>query len=105
MEMSGLEEHRVYRVGLRKPLLLGCDRKLLLFVALFAFLLVYVGFPSPFYIGFGVSLWLFMLPVMRRIAKVDPFMTEKVVRHLFYIKQKAYRAHATPFANSKIYHN
>ena len=103
--MEILDEHRVYRVGMRKPLLLGCDRKLLMVVAVFSVTLVYAGFPSVWYVLFGGGLWFFTLPLMRKMAKADPFMTEKVVRHLVYIKQKTYLPHATPFAKARIYRN
>ena len=98
-----LAVHVLHAVGTRTPLLLGCDREMLLCSGLLAFALAFAGMSTPYFLMSGV-IWFVCLNGLRQMGKADPRMRYKIVRHLVLVKQQVYRARATPFAKSRMYH-
>lgn len=98
-----LELFRVYAVGTRKPLLMGCDREMVLFAGLLCATLAYAGM-SLDYTLLAIVTFFISLSLLRRMAKADPLMRQKAVRHMHICKQAVYRARSTPFAGSHVYH-
>lgn len=84
----------VHRSLHRPPLVMGADRELVLTSALFCFLMGFGGM-SAFSVGSALLAWLFILYMLRRMAKADPQMCRIWLRHV--AQQPYYLAHATPW--------
>lgn len=83
-ERGGALHHtRIHRALSRPNLVLGADRELVLFTALIAAILIFVIL-TPFSALIGVSLWIILLTILRRMAKVDPLMRAVYLRHIKY---------------------
>ncbi|MDD6317971.1 MAG: conjugal transfer protein TrbD [Succinatimonas hippei] len=107
--MPDIENHdvelrpaRIFSVGSRDPLLLGCDRRLLL---LSAFLLLGEGWawsniPA---VVCCLVLWIVFLGLFRKMGKADGKLLDVYLRSLHY--KPFYFAKSTPWNQSnKIYH-
>ena len=96
MNDEALAESRVFSVGFRKALLLGCDRNLFLTLSLICFLGLYAWNFSPgAFLFYGVVYSVFFVG-MRIMAKTDPLMVDVVLTN-FIRYRKFYFAKATPF--------
>ena len=97
-----LRAARVYRIGTRDPLLLGCDRRLLL---LSAFLLLGEGWAwssIPAVAG-SAALWVVFLGIFRKMGKADGKLLDVYLRSLHY--KSHYSAKSTPWnPSNKICH-
>lgn len=89
-----LRPARVFRIGTRDPLLLGCDRRLLL---LSAFLLLGEGWAwsSIPAIAICAVLWIAFLAIFRKMGKADGKMLDVYLRSLHY--RARYSAKSTPW--------
>ena len=99
-----LELHRLYEVGSRRILILGCDREMILIAGVLCFVLAFAGMNLSYLIC-SICLWAFSLSLLRMMAKADPLMRFKVIRHIHYARQRVFRAKSSPFAGSRMYHS
>lgn len=76
----------IYRALNKQNLIFGCERELILVVALFCVLLVFVG-QTFLTVLAGVFIWTFSVFFLRKMAKRDPHMSKIFVRH---IRQQSY---------------
>jgi Type IV secretory pathway, TrbD component len=84
----------IRRVMHRDNLFLGGDRELVLFCGAVAFALVFTA--QELRAGIvGVSLWFFMLYLLRLMAKADPKLRYVYLRQLLY--KPYYPARSTPW--------
>lgn len=83
----------IRRVMHRDNLFLGGDRELVLFCGAVAFALVFTAQEVRAGI-IGVSLWFFLLYLLRLMAKADPKLRQVYLRQLIY--KSYYPARSTP---------
>lgn len=84
----------IFRSLNRRNLILGCERELVLLVALFSVALVFVG-QSLTTLILGPFIWFASVFFLRRMAKADPHMSRVFTRH---IRQQAfYHAKSRPW--------
>ena len=101
MDDTDLNVHSVYKIGTRTALIMGCERNLLIMTITLA---ITVGFSLQSLLGIvlAVGFFVFMLGILRKMAKVDPFLSQIYIRHIHF--KKSYLAHATHFGiTNKIY--
>ena len=89
-----LRETPIYRSLHRPNLILGGERELVLLSAIFAGGLIVTSLNWVATV-FGLTLWLLALPLLRRMAKVDPQLNRIYLR--FLLKQSYYPARSRPF--------
>lgn len=80
---SGLQRNRIHRALSRPNLLLGADRELVLITGLAAVILIFVVL-TVYSALFGVAVWIFVVGLLRLMAKSDPLMRRVYVRHISY---------------------
>jgi len=90
--MSELQRTPVYRVLSRPSLLLGGERRLVIFTGTLCVLLMFSCF-SVYTVILGLTLWVASIAVFRQMAKADPHLSEIYVRHIRY--QRYYPARST----------
>lgn len=95
-----LEQHTIYGVGSATPLVLGCDREMVMLSALLSVVIVYSG-KSLLFLVLGAVIFFVLVRLLRRMAKADPLMRAKAIRHILLASQRVYRARATPFGKSR----
>lgn len=71
----------IFRSLNRQNLIFGCERELLLILALFCSALVFVG-QSLVTLFLGLIIWTLSLFFLRRMAKADPYMSKIFARHV-----------------------
>ena len=78
--------HTFHQSLIRPNLLLGCDRDLILFSGLMAFILIAMSqsWTAAF---IGSFIWFSALALLQRMAKADPLM------RLVYLRHRRYRAY------------
>lgn len=76
----------IFRSLNKRNLILGCERELVLLVALFSVALVFVG-QSLTTMILGPFIWFVSVFFLRRMAKADPHMSKVFTRH---IRQQAF---------------
>ncbi|MDM9621881.1 conjugal transfer protein TrbD [Rhizobium sp. AC44/96] len=81
--LSGLQRSRIHRALSRPSLLIGADRELVLITGLAAVILIFVVL-TAYSAVFGVLIWIFVVGVLRVMAKADPMMRQVYIRHVFY---------------------
>ena len=91
---SGLQRNRIHRALSRPNLLMGADRELVLITGLTAIILIFVVL-TIYSALFGVAVWIFVVGVLRVMAKADPLMRRVYVRHISY--RHHYRPTAAPW--------
>ena len=84
----------IRRSGNRPNLFWGGDRELVLFAGLVAFALVFSA-QDWRATGYGISLWMAALYLLRLMAKADPLMRFVYLRHRLY--RTFYPPRSTPF--------
>lgn len=87
--MTSLSRKPVHRALSRPNHLLGADRELLLLTGLATAILIFVVL-TWFSALLGVSNWIVLVGILRRMAKSDPMMRQVYLRHL------KYRRHYSP---------
>jgi type IV secretory pathway TrbD component len=93
--MSAPRRVRILRALVRPGLLAGCDRTLLFFCAIPAFLLGWpAGFASGNYLNMalGVAVFFFSVLGLQQLAKWDPMARDVVMRARLYEGRYAARA-------------
>lgn len=96
-----LNVHPIYLIGTRAVLLLGCERRLLLFSAT---LLVATAYSLQNIAGLVLTgfMAIFLIGILRKMAKYDPYLSEVFISQRRF--KKFYHAHATHFGiNNKKY--
>jgi len=94
-----MEQRRlpIYRALCRPHLLMGAERKLVIFTGSIAGALVFSTMrPIPAIIG--VVLWVVSIGILRMMAKYDPYMSDVYIRHIKY--RKYYAARSRVWRNS-----
>lgn len=89
-----LRVYPIHQASNRPNLFMGGDRELVMFSILLACTSIFVAMEMKT-ILFGVTLWIFALFALRRMAKGDPLMRQVYLRHTRY--NEYYPAHSTPF--------
>lgn len=94
MEDEDLKIHPIYLIGTRNVLLMGCERRLLLFTAT---LIVAVAYALQSVVGLIGSIIAFVvaLSLLRKMAKYDPQLSSVVINSRRF--KNRYLAHATHF--------
>ena len=94
MDDQELQQHVLYKIGTRTVLLLGCERKLVLFLAT---IIAGMIFAVKSFVGGAIILLggFIALYFLRMMAKSDPLLSEVYIRHRQY--KPLYLAHATHF--------
>lgn len=83
---------RIYRSLNQESQILGCERELILVMALISFTLVFVGL-SPLTFSLGLGVWTLSLYFLRKMAKFDPKMSRVYaghVRHQAFYPSRSY---------------
>lgn len=93
----GPRKLQIFKSLNRQNLILGCERELVLVVALFSAALVFIG-QSFSTLLIGIFIWGLSLYFLRKMAKIDPKMSRIFkghVRHItFYsARSKIWRRH------------
>lgn len=88
----------IHQSANRPQLLLGCDRELVLFAALFSAMLVF-SVVTWWGVVAGLSIWFVSVAVFSRMGKVDPLLRHVYLRHVRY--QAYYPAKSTLRASSQ----
>jgi type IV secretion system protein VirB3 len=91
---SGLQRNRIHRALSRPNLLMGADRELVLITGLAAIILIFVVL-TVYSAAFGVAVWIFIVGLLRVMAKSDPLMRRVYVRHISY--KPYYKATSAPW--------
>lgn len=78
----------IYKALNRQNLIMGCERELVLLVALFCVTLVALGQTLLTAIVGGL-IWVLSIRFLRKMAKADPYMSRVFIRHF---RQQAYYA-------------
>ncbi|MGV1822689.1 conjugal transfer protein TrbD [Agrobacterium sp. CG160-95] len=86
---SNLQHNRIHRALSRPNLLMGADRELVLITGLAAVILIFVVL-TVYSAVLGVAIWIFIVGLLRIMAKSDPLMRRVYVRHI------SYRSHYKP---------
>ena len=86
---SHLQRNRIHRALSRPNLLMGADRELVLITGLAAVILIFVVLTVYSAVS-GVAIWIFVVGLLRAMAKSDPLMRRVYLRHI------GYRAHYRP---------
>jgi type IV secretion system protein TrbD len=81
--MERAREVTFHQSANRPNLLLGGDRELVLFSALFAAVLIF-SLAKLWAAMVGVVFWLTAVGVLRRLGKADPLMRKVYLRHIRY---------------------
>jgi type IV secretory pathway TrbD component len=84
----------IHQSFLQPLLILGVERELLVITAILAATLVF-SFGNAYLAVVGALLWLVTLPVLQRLAKVDPQMSRVYVRHACYARYFPAHPHCT----------
>ena len=84
----------VYQSLSRPNLLLGAERELVLFAAMMTVVLI-VACANWVATVLGILLWVGFIPLLQRMAKIDPMLSTIFIRYLR--KQSYYPARSTPF--------
>ena len=84
----------IFRSLNQRNLILGCERELVLSIALFAVALVFVG-QSFMTLVLGPSIWFFSLFFLRKMAQTDPDLSKVFIRHIR--QQTFYPAKSRPW--------
>lgn len=95
-----LEQHTIYGVGSAAPLVLGCDREMVMLSALLSVVIAYAG-GSLMFIALACLMFFVLVRLLRIMAKADPRMRFKAIRHIKLASQSVYRARATPFGRTR----
>jgi type IV secretion system protein VirB3 len=80
---SNLQRSRIHRALSRPNLLMGADRELVLITGLAAVILIFVVL-TIYSAILGVAIWIFIVGLLRIMAKSDPLMRRVYVRHISY---------------------
>jgi len=80
---SNLQRNRIHRALSRPNLLMGADRELVLITGLAAVILIFVVL-TVYSAVFGVAIWIFIVGLLRVMAKSDPLMRRVYIRHISY---------------------
>lgn len=91
---SGLLRNRIHRALSRPNLLLGADRELVLITGLAAVILIFVVL-TVYSALLGVAVWIFIVGLLRLMAKSDPLMRRVYARHIAY--RPYYKATSAPW--------
>ncbi len=86
---SNLQRNRIHRALSRPNLLMGADRELVLITGLAAVILIFVVL-TVYSAILGVAIWIFIVGLLRVMAKSDPLMRHVYIRHI------SYKAHYKP---------
>jgi type IV secretion system protein VirB3 len=86
---SNPQRNRIHRALSRPNLLMGADRELVLITGLAAVILIFVVL-TVYSAVLGVAIWIFIVGLLRIMAKSDPLMRRVYVRHI------SYRSHYKP---------
>lgn len=78
-----LQRNRVHRALSRPNLVMGADRELVLLTGLAAAILIFVVL-TVYSVLLGLSVWFFIIGVLRMMAKADPLMRRIYIRHISY---------------------
>ncbi|WP_137136029.1 conjugal transfer protein TrbD [Rhizobium sp. FKY42] len=90
----GLQRNRIHRALSRPNLLLGADRELLMITGLAAVILIFVVL-TVYSAVFGVAVWIFIVGLLRLMARSDPLMRRLYLRHISY--KPYYNSTSTPW--------
>ncbi len=90
----------IHRALNRPDLLAGCERELVLVTGLITLTLIVVALNLVSAI-IGIIVWIAIVGILRKMAKVDPFMSKIYLRHIQY--KSFYSASSTPFAPGAIH--
>lgn len=96
--MNGLRHTPMYRALFRNQLLLGCDPKVLIIVALAAISMI-VMVMRPLGIAAALIFFMISLYLLRLMGKADPLMRDVYRRHIEY--QQYYPASSRPYRDAK----
>lgn len=91
-----IAQNAVLSIGLHIPLLLGCERQL---VGSVIILCISCAFANDFTWKVDlavIAFYVFTLPIMRYIAKRDPYGTKVAIQHVRY--KRFYHARPTVFS-------
>jgi type IV secretion system protein VirB3 len=80
---SNLQRNLIHRALSRPNLLMGADRELVLITGLAAVILIFVVL-TIYSAILGVAIWIFIVGLLRIMAKSDPLMRRVYVRHISY---------------------
>jgi len=94
--MSELRSTPIQRVLYRENLLMGGERELVMFTALIAGGIIITS-QNLISILIGVPLYVACLFLLRKMAKIDPYLSKVYSLQLKY--QSYYPARSTPFVN------
>lgn len=92
--ISHLRRVRIHRALSRPNLLFGADRELALVTGLASVILIFVVL-TWFSALFGIAIWIFIVAMLRMMAKSDPMMRTVYLRHIRY--RPHYRPTSTPW--------
>lgn len=92
--VSHLHRVRIHRALSRPNLLFGADRELVLITGLASVILIFVVL-TWFSVLFGMAVWIFIVGILRMMAKADPMMRSVYTRHIRY--RPHYRPTSTPW--------
>ncbi len=90
----------IHRALTRPQLVAGGEREPVLLIGLIAFILIMVGLSLPTTIA-GIVIMMFGVPLLQRMAKADPNLTQVYFRHIRYKNQIG--AKSTPWAIERQY--
>ena len=91
---SNLQRNKIHRALSRPNLLMGADRELVLITGLAAVILLFVVL-TVYSAVFGVAIWIFIVGLLRVMAKSDPLMRRVYIRHISY--KSHYKPTSTPW--------
>lgn len=92
--LSGLRRNRIHRALSRSNLLMGADRELVLLTGLAAVILIFVVL-TVYSALVGIAIWIFIVGLLRMMAKSDPLMRKVYIRHISY--RSCYLPTASPW--------
>ena len=96
--MEQLQQTPIYQAINKPVLLFGAERNLVIFLAMMATMLMWMGGTwVTFFIG--LVIWMIGIYYLREMAKRDPIMSSVFRRYHKY--KHYYPAHTTPFAYFK----
>lgn len=96
-----LARYRLYEVGTRVPLLMGCERGPFLLTVMLAVVISYSGMSLPYFV-MSVVLIAGAIPALRAMARSDPRLMIKLTRHFKLCLKGYYPAQSSPFASRVI---
>lgn len=81
--MEEPREITIYQSANRPNLLIGCDRELVLMVALLCAALIF-SVATLWGVVVGVTTWVAAVALLSRMAKLDPYLRQVYLRHVKY---------------------